>query len=80
MGAPARVYLIDADGARRDLNSKECFLAPEGSEIWYEAPGSGGFGPPSRRDPAKVRADVRDGYVSAESARRDYGVDPLLPS
>ena len=74
-GAPARIYLIEADGARRDLNSKEHFVAPEGSEIWYEVPGSGGFGPPSRRDPAKVRADVRDGYVSAESARRDYGVE-----
>lgn len=74
-GAPARIYLIEAGGARRNLNSKEHFVAPEGSEIWYEVPGSGGFGPPSRRDPAKVRADVRDGYVSAESARRDYGVE-----
>lgn len=74
-GAPARIYLIEADGTRRDLNSKEHFIASEDSEIWYEVPGSGGFGPPSERDPEKVRADVRDGYVSVESARRDYGVD-----
>ena len=74
-GAPARIYLIEADGTQRDLNSKEHFTASEDSEIWYEVPGSGGFGPPSERDPEKVRADVRDGYVSVESARRDYGVD-----
>ena len=74
-GAPARIYLIEADGTQRDLNSKEHFIASEDSEIWYEVPGSGGFGPPSERDPEKVRADVRDGYVSVESARRDYGVD-----
>ena len=74
-GAPARIYVIEADGTRRDLNSKEHFLAPAGSEIWYEVPGSGGFGPPAKRDPDKVRADVRDGYVSAEAAKRDYGFE-----
>ena len=26
------------------------------------------------RDPERVLADVRSGYVSLESARRDYGV------
>ena len=72
---PARIYVIDADGTRRDLNSKEHFLAPEGSEIWYEVPGSGGFGSPAKRDPDKVRADVRAGYVSAGAAKRDYGVE-----
>ena len=74
-GAPARIYVIDADGTRRDLNSKEHFLAPEGSEIWYEVPSSGGFGSPAKRDPDKVRADVRAGYVSAGAAKRDYGVE-----
>ena len=37
-------------------------------------PGGGGFGDPRQRDPALVAADVRDGLVSAEAARRDYGV------
>ena len=27
------------------------------------------------RDPEAVRRDVRQGYVSAEAACRDYGVD-----
>ena len=74
-GSPARIYLIEADGTRRDLNSKEHFLAAEGSEIWYEVPGSGGFGSPAKRDPDKIREDVREGYVSAEAAKRDYGLN-----
>jgi N-methylhydantoinase B len=30
------------------------------------APGSGGYGPPSERDPASLREDVINGYVTAE--------------
>jgi N-methylhydantoinase B len=37
-------------------------------------PGGGGYGDPRLRDPKHVLADVVDGYVSPESARRDYGV------
>jgi N-methylhydantoinase B len=37
-------------------------------------PGGGGYGDPRLRDPQLVLADVLDGYVSLESARRDYGV------
>jgi N-methylhydantoinase B len=51
--------------------------------VWRTAPGSvtrnltnggGGWGDPWQRDPDRVRRDVRDGYVSVEAARRDYGV------
>jgi N-methylhydantoinase B len=37
-------------------------------------PGGGGYGDPRERDPARVLADVVDGYVSLELARREYGV------
>jgi len=39
-----------------------------------EAPGSGGYGPPSARDPALLREDRADGYVTEAAARRDYGI------
>lgn len=42
--------------------------------VRLESPGGGGFGDPLGRDAALVARDVRLGYVSAESARRDYGV------
>jgi N-methylhydantoinase B len=35
--------------------------------------GGGGFGDPRKRDREAVRRDVREGYVSAEAALRDYG-------
>lgn len=37
-------------------------------------PGGGGFGNPFERDPLKVVEDVRNGLVSIEGARLDYGV------
>jgi len=42
--------------------------------VRLESPGGGGFGDPRQRDAALVARDVRFGYVSVESARRDYGV------
>ncbi len=36
--------------------------------------GGGGWGPALERDPEAVLLDVREGYVSAEAAERDYGV------
>jgi len=41
--------------------------------VTIEAPGSGGYGPPSGRDPAALQADLLDGYVTPEAAARDYG-------
>lgn len=48
-----------------DLAAGEGFL--------IETAGGGGFWNPLERDPQRVLADVRSGYVSLEAARRDYG-------
>ncbi|MFL5929131.1 MAG: hydantoinase B/oxoprolinase family protein [Gaiellaceae bacterium] len=45
-----------------------------GSIVHMQTGGGGGFGDPKERDPARVAADVRDGYVTVEGARHDYGV------
>ena len=37
--------------------------------------GGGGYGDPKARDPERVLDDVKNGYISAEAAARDYGVD-----
>jgi N-methylhydantoinase B len=76
-GAAGRVALVSPDGTERELNSKGSFTAPAASEICFRAPGSGGYGSPARRDPARLRDDVVNGYVSPESAAADYGhADP----
>ena len=36
--------------------------------------GGGGYGDARRRDPELVLAEVRDGLLSPDAARRDYGV------
>src|SRR5580698_1347358 len=73
-GAPARLELIPPQGNARRLTSKGGFLAPAGSLVVVEAPGSGGYGPPSGRDPAALSEDLLDGYVTAAEARRVYNV------
>ena len=39
-----------------------------------DTPGGGGYGDPRAREPERVLADVRDGYISAAAAERGYGV------
>jgi N-methylhydantoinase B len=76
-GAAAVVTLTTPDGATRHLPSKGAFAAPAGSIVDMRTPGSGGFGSPAERARAAIGRDLLDGYVSAEGARRDYGVsDP----
>ena len=76
-GGAAVVKLMTPDGVTRDLPSKGAFGAPAGSIIDMITPGSGGFGPIAEREPAAIGRDLLDGYVSAESAERDYQiVDP----
>ena len=45
-----------------------------GQRLRIESPGGGGWGDPREREPERVAHDVRRGHVSAEAARRDYGV------
>ena len=45
-----------------------------GDVVSISAGGGGGYGDPKQRDPEKVLMDVINGFVSEESAMRDYGV------
>ncbi|MCY3915822.1 MAG: hydantoinase B/oxoprolinase family protein [Chloroflexi bacterium] len=69
-GAPGEVRL--SDGGRP--HPKSHYVLEPGQRVILELPGGGGFGPPDERDPARVLADVRQGYVSHLAAERDYGV------
>jgi N-methylhydantoinase B len=71
-GAPVEIQL--ADGTRPHPKSRS-MLRP-GDRLVMRFAGGGGYGDPRRRPAARVRDDVRDGYVSPESAHRDYGLDP----
>lgn len=45
-----------------------------GDLVRYVTPGGGGWGDPRRRDPAAVRDDVANGWLSIAAAADDYGV------
>ena len=61
-GAPESIQIVTAYQLRQD-----------GGAVFNTA-GGGGWGDPFARDPARVAADVRDGYVSLAAARDQYGV------
>ncbi len=72
-GAPTRNLLI-RDSDVRDMPSKFTEWIRNGDTLDHFQAGGGGFGNPFQRDPAAVLNDVRNGLVSLERARTDYGV------
>ena len=74
-GPPMRITLEDPDGGIRHPLSKGAFTVAAEGRIVFEVPGSGGYGPASKRDPAALADDLKNGYVSEEAAKSDYGVD-----
>jgi N-methylhydantoinase B/oxoprolinase/acetone carboxylase alpha subunit len=50
------------------------FQLKSGDAYTAECPGGGGWGDPLDRDPEAVLDDMRDGFVSPQSAQREYGV------
>jgi N-methylhydantoinase B len=53
---------------------------PKGTIYHQAAGGGGGYGDPRKRDRRRVAAEVEDGVISAEAARRTYGLgDGELP-
>lgn len=65
----------ETSGSSEDLPSKiPNRRAKQGDTLVMTGPCGGGYGNPLERDPKKVLADVLDGYISRETAKRDYGV------
>lgn len=58
----------------RPIRPKGRQTVPGGDAICLALPGGGGFGDPHARDPQQVLDDVLDGLMTADEARRDYGV------
>jgi len=48
---------------------------PVRTEVIVRTGGGGGWGDPLDRDPAAVRADVQEEFISARAAREHYGVE-----
>jgi N-methylhydantoinase B len=73
-GATGKLFL-NPDGANpRELKSKT-FGCPlrRGDVLSMRTQGGGGYGPPEERDPQAVMRDLREGKLTAERAKADYG-------
>jgi N-methylhydantoinase B len=69
---PNAVELELPDGTRVPYSKATRVEIPKGAVVHLRTGGGGGYGPPSERDPAAVREDVRNGYLSEASAREQY--------
>jgi N-methylhydantoinase B len=78
-GRPGRPhdYRIFHGGREAKLGTKDIDVVIEpGDRIVANSAGGGGYGDPHGRDRALVSRDVAYGYVSAEAAKRIYGLEP----
>jgi N-methylhydantoinase B len=74
-GAYNGVDITSPDGSVRQVRKATQHAIATGERVKIMTGGGGGWGAPSERDPEAVRRDVREGYVSGEAARRDYGIE-----
>ena len=58
----------------KTMRSKGQQSIPTNDRLKLTLPGGAGYGNPFTRDAVRVLEDVRDGLVSPESAKQDYGV------
>jgi len=72
-GAVNDVEITSPDGSVRHVRKATQHPIGAGEIVRIMSGGGGGWGPPAEREPAAVRRDVAEGYVSADAARRDYG-------
>jgi N-methylhydantoinase B len=73
-GACAKALRRRADGELVELEAYGRVVLEPGETIISLSTGGGGYGPPIDRDPAAVREDVVEGWISRERAERVYGV------
>lgn len=63
-GAPAAVYLVDAEGKRgANLKGMGREIVPRGQRMVLETAGGGGRGDPAHRDPGSMERDRRNGLL-----------------
>lgn len=74
-GAKGR-FLLNPDSAREQvMKSKGLDYLDKGDVVSLRLPGGGGYGAPEDREREAILRDVRDGKISMQAAREDYGID-----
>jgi len=71
-GKPGRMREARINGEA--VHPKGHYRIKPGDELTLLQAGGGGFGEPGARRPELLRADLDDGFITAEGAKRDYGL------
>ena len=74
-GEPGMTGAIETSNGE-DLKPKISRMLPSDTVVTLHIPGGGGFGDPEKRSIDAIREDIKDGYVTADGVRRDYGLEP----
>jgi N-methylhydantoinase B len=76
LGPPEQNAILVYAGTDRELRlgKKSDFPLSAGDRIVSKPTGGGGYGDPMTRDPERVAWDVKNDYVSRDSAEEHYGV------
>jgi len=69
-GLNGKVGIDLVDGKR--IAAKSVTTIQKGQIITFETPGGGGMYPPTQRDPQELEKDLVNGFISAESAIKEY--------
>lgn len=76
-GLPGKLILNPDTPEETQIPSKGVMKLKKGDVISLRCPGAGGYGDPKERDREALKADLRDGKVTKQSAMRDYGLKDL---
>jgi N-methylhydantoinase B len=71
-GRANAALLRHADGREERCDKATGLLVEQGATLRVSTGGGGGFGPPEGRPAEAVRADLRNGFITPEYARRYY--------
>ncbi len=73
-GTTNYVMILRDDKELMRVNRITNFLLKKNDVVSIRSGGGGGWGNPRERDPALVKRDILNGYVTAEEAQKVYGV------
>ena len=74
-GRSGKPGYLGLKAAGKQLEGKGLQEIPAGERLLLHTPGGGGLGDPRHRDAAMIAADLKNGLISPDSARADYGVE-----
>jgi len=74
-GRPGDIWINPENKDAKRLPTRYADYPLKAGDVFrLDTPGGGGYGDPLAREPERVLADIREGFITAEIAERDYGV------